>query len=151
MGQVAHLFLASGSRRPMREVESATALQDAGLAGCRHARAGSQRQVLLVDTETLQAFELQPGQIKENIATIGLALDQLSLGQRLQAGEALLEVTGPCAPCSRMDEIRMGLRRELDGKRGTLCRVIRGGRIVKGDAIEPAAASPAPPNTEGIG
>jgi MOSC domain-containing protein YiiM len=124
----------------MREVESATALRDTGLAGCRHARSGSRRQVLLIDAETLQSFDLQPGQIKENIATTGLAVNQLSKGQRLQIGEALLEVTGPCEPCSRMDEIRIGLQQELHGQRGTLCRVVQGGRIVRGDTIQLATA-----------
>lgn len=135
-GQVAHLFLCPGSHRPMREVESATALQDAGLAGCRHARSGSRRQVLLMDTETLEAFDLQPGQIRENIATVGLAVNQFSKGQRLHVGEAVLEVTGPCEPCFRMDEIRAGLQGKLRGQRGTLCRVIQGGRIVRGDSIQ---------------
>lgn len=143
MGQVAHLFLCPGSRHPMREVESATALRDAGLAGCRHARSGSRRQVLLMDAETLEAFDLRPGQIKENIATVGLAVNQLSEGQRVLVGEALLEVTGPCEPCFRMDEIRAGLQGELHGQRGTLCRVIQGGRIVRGDTIQLTTATSA--------
>ena len=65
----------------------------------------------------------------------------LTKGQRLQIGEAILEVTGPCDPCSRMDEIRMGLQQELLGQRGTLCRVVEGGRIQRGDTIELAAAT----------
>jgi MOSC domain-containing protein YiiM len=35
-----------------------------------------------------------------------------------------------------MDEIRMGLQKELENRRGMLCRVIEGGRISRGDAIE---------------
>jgi MOSC domain-containing protein YiiM len=35
-----------------------------------------------------------------------------------------------------MDEIRMGLQEALGDRRGVLCRVIEGGRISRGDAIE---------------
>jgi len=120
----------------MREVESALAIADRGLEGCRHGRSGSRRQVLLVDKETLELFGLQPGQIKENVTAGGIPVNDLTQGQHLAIGQALLEVTGPCEPCSRMDDIRMGLQRELHGQRGILCRVIAGGRIQRGDAIQ---------------
>jgi MOSC domain-containing protein YiiM len=149
MGQVSHVFLAAGWRRPMREVEDAVALDDQGLEGCRHGRAGSRRQVLLVDGETLESFGLQPGQIKENITTSGLRVNDLAKGQRLAIGQSVLEVTGPCEPCARMDEIRMGLQQELFGQRGTLCRVIEGGRIQRGDTIQLAPADIAAPTIGG--
>jgi MOSC domain-containing protein YiiM len=144
MSQVGQLFLATGSRRPMREVESALAIADCGLEGCRHARQGRRRQVLLADSETLESFGLAPGQIKENITTRGLRVNDLSKGQRLEIGQAVFEVTGPCEPCERMDEIRRGLQEELHGQRGILCRVIEGGWIQRGDSIQVAAAVAAP-------
>lgn len=108
MGEVMRLFLATGSRRPVREVEDVMAVADRGLEGCRHGRPGSRRQVLLMDSETLESFGLAPGQVKENITTRGVRLNDLSRSQRLSIGQAVLEITGPCDPCSRMDEIRMG-------------------------------------------
>lgn len=144
MSQVSQLFLATAPRRPMREVGSAMAVADCGLEGCRHARPGRRRQVLLVDGETLESFGLAPGQIKENITTRGLRVNDLAKGQRLEIGQAVLEVGGPCEPCERMDEIRMGLKQELYGQRGILCRVITGGQIQRGDTIQVAAAVAAP-------
>ena len=143
MSQVTQLFVAPASRRPMREVEGVMAVADGGLEGCRHSRPGSRRQVLLVESETLESFGLAPGQVKENITTRGLRLNDLAKGQRLGIGQAVLEVTVPCEPCSRMDEIRMGLQQELHGQRGILCRVIEGGRISRGDGIQvvPAAVA----------
>jgi MOSC domain-containing protein YiiM len=35
-----------------------------------------------------------------------------------------------------MDEIRPGLQTELDGRRGMLARVVRGGEVASGDEIE---------------
>ena len=46
-----------------------------------------------MDVETLEEFGIAPGRARENITTRGIALEKLSLGQRLRAGEALLEVT----------------------------------------------------------
>lgn len=149
MGQVSHIFLWTASRRPMREVENALVLADRGLEGCGHGRPGSRRQVLLMDSETLESFGLKPGQIKENITTGGLCVNDLAKGQRLAIGPAVLEVAGPCEPCSRMDEIRKGLEQELHGQRGILCRVIEGGRIQRGDTIQLAPALVAAPKMGG--
>ncbi len=120
----------------MREVEEAVAAENHGLDGCAHGRPGGRRQVLLMDAETLNQFDLPPGVVKENITTQGLVLRELHPGQRLRVGEALLEITLPCEPCSRMDVIRQGLQQELRGRRGMLCRVVEAGRIRRGDRIE---------------
>lgn len=142
MPEVLHLFLCQVHRFPMKEVDEAEAVYDKGLKGCIHGRPGS-RQVLLMDSETLAAFGLPPGIIKENITTRGLDFRTLSPGQVLRAGNAVLRITGPCDPCSRMDEIRMGLQEELQGQRGWLCRVLEAGTIRRGDAIEVAPAAQA--------
>lgn len=136
MAHVCNLFLAIEHRKPMKAVDQATALADRGFAGCIHARPGGKRQILLVDSETLAAFGLSPGILRENIATVGLNTADLKPGQRLVIGNAVLEVTIPCEPCSRVDEIRKGLRGALQNRRGVLCRVIEDGRISTGDTIE---------------
>ena len=136
MAEVLHLFLAVVHRQSMQEVEEALAAANRGLDRCAHGRPGGRRQVLLMDAETLGCFGLPPGVVKENITTRGLALKELHPGQRLRVGEALLEVTLPCEPCSRMDDIRPGLQQELRGRRGMLCRVVEAGRIRRGDRIE---------------
>lgn len=120
----------------MREFEEVFAVENKGLQDCIHGRSGSIRQVLLMDEETLEEFGIAPGQARENITTRGISLGSLPLGQRLRAGEALLEVTKPCTPCHQMDEIRQGLQEALRGRRGLLCRVVEPGRIRRGDRIE---------------
>jgi len=136
MAVVAHLFRARKRGFPMEEVFAAQAETDFGFATCVHARRGSKRQVLLVDKETLDAMELVPGIIRENITTQGLNVNGLKVGERLRAGGALLEVSMVCTPCDQMERVRPGLRRELYGRRGMLCRVIEGGTVQQGDAIE---------------
>src|SRR5262249_48648476 len=116
--------------------EKVTAIVDKGFDGCVHGRAASKRQVLLVDLETLDAMDLSPGVVRENITTEGINVNGLPLGQRLRVGPALLEVAAVCTPCDQLEKIRPGLRREIFGRRGMLCRVIEGGKISVGDAIE---------------
>ena len=140
MANVAFLFRAPQRRLPMEQLGEATALKDLGFAGCAHARSASERQILLVDRETLDALELLPGTIRENITTEGLNVNGLSVGESLRLGEALLEVSMPCTPCSLMEAIRPGLRKELRGRRGMLCKVVEGGRIRQGDRIERLSA-----------
>jgi MOSC domain-containing protein YiiM len=89
-----------------------------------------------MDHETLEEFGIAPGRARENITTRGIALGTLPLGQRLCAGEVLLEVTKPCTPCHQMDEIRQGLQEAIRGRRGLLCRVVKSGRIRRGDRVE---------------
>ena len=135
MAEVQHLFVCLVHRFPMKELAEAEAVENKGFNGCIHGRPDSKRQVLLMDRETLDKFELAPGAVKENVTVVGLDFQKLGIGQRLKIGESLLELTTPCDPCPRMDEIRMGLQEELRGQRGWLCRVVEAGKIRKGDAV----------------
>ena len=136
MSEVLHLFQCLAHGEPMHEFEDVLAMENKGFKQCIHGRQGSSRQVLLMDQETLEAFGIPAGRARENITTFGIKLDGLPLGQRLRVGNALLEVTAPCTPCHQMDEIRPGLKKELSGRRGLLCRVIQTGDIHRGDRIE---------------
>jgi len=120
----------------MEELPEAQIVANSGVAGCAHARPGGERQILLVDCETLDAMDLRPGILRENITTEGLDVNGLAIGQELRIGGVRLQVTAVCMPCDQLEKIRPGLRREIRGRRGMLCRVIAGGMIRRGDNIE---------------
>ena len=136
MPRVQNLFRAPKKHLPMEELSEIRAVNGTGIEGCAHARPGGKRQVLLVDRETLEAMNLRPGIIRENITTDGLNVNNLLIGQVLRVGEARLEVSAVCTPCDQMEAIRPGLRKELWRRRGMLCRVLDGGVIRRGDPIE---------------
>jgi MOSC domain-containing protein YiiM len=136
MPRVLNLFRAPKKRLPMEELSEVRALNDFGFEGCAHARMGGKRQVLLVDRETLEVMDLKPGIVRENITTDGLNVNGLEPGQLLRIGDAHLEVSAVCTPCDQMEKIRPGLRKELWGRRGMLCRVVAGGMVRRGDTIE---------------
>jgi len=136
MPSVQHLFRAPKKRLPMEELPEVRVLGNSGFEGCAHARADSLRQVLLVDSETLQAMNLSPGIIRENITTSGLNVNGLEIGQKLRVGETRLEVSAVGMPCDQLEKVRPGLEKEIWGRRGMLCRVLEGGIIRRGDPIE---------------
>jgi len=141
MASVVHLFRAPKRRLSMEEVETAEAGTDFGFAGCAHGKKSSMRQVLLVDKETLEAMDLRPGRIRENITTEGINVNGLGLGEQLRIGPVLLQVSAVCTPCDQLEKVRPGLRREIYGRRGMLCQVLQGGTIRSGDAIAREAAA----------
>jgi MOSC domain-containing protein YiiM len=120
----------------MQQVPTANLIEGFGLEGDKHASAASKRQVLLADKEALDLVGVLPGTIKENVTVEGMDVMQLPAGSRVRLGRsAVLEISAVCEPCFRMDEIRDGLKQELEGRRGMLSRVVQGGTISVGDAI----------------
>jgi len=133
-GRVIALFLSRAGETGHERVERVQVIE-AGLAGDRHARADSPRQILLQSEETLRGFKLQPGDVLENVLIEGLEVNELAAGLQFRLGTATVEITIPCAPCSQMDRIRKGLRSAIDGKRGRFARVVSPGEIRVGDPM----------------
>lgn len=136
-GSVISIQICVGHRAPMKSVETVEMRAGYGIEGDRHAVSKgirTRRQVLLADEETLGEFGLSRGDIRENITTHGIEIHSLKEGDRVSlGGDAVVEITGHCAPCGRMDEIRDGLRVALEGNRGMLATVISGGMVSVGD------------------
>ena len=149
MAKILHIFRAPKKRLPMEELEEVRVITNVGLEDCAHARPrGGPRQVLLVDRETLEAMELQPGIVRENITTDGIDVNSLAQNQELHIGEVRLQVSEICHPCDQLEKIRPGLRREMRGRRGMLCQVLEGGIIRRGDTIEKVSAAASLPFAE---
>ena len=135
MGQIIYLQLKPAEGEPMRIVDQVEAIANHGLRD--DANAGrSKRQVLIIERELLDEFQLPIGDVRENITVEGITLAGTPAGVRMRVGQALLEVTLDCAPCEFIEGKRPGLRKAMEGKRGTLFKVIEGGEISVGDAIE---------------
>jgi MOSC domain-containing protein YiiM len=109
------------------------------------------RQVHLVHAELHEelraaGFDVEPGQMGENVTTRGIDLLALPTGTRLRLGEhAVIELTGLRNPCVQLDGIQPGLMqatlgRDGDGnlvrKAGVMSVVVQGGQVRRGDRIE---------------
>lgn len=119
----------------MEALEVAQAVQDHGIAGCAHARPGGRRQVLFAASRDLRDVSVDPGLIRENLTIEGADVMAWPVGQRIRIGDAEFEITMVCDPCERMDELRPGLRQELEGKRGMLAKVLVSGELRVGDEV----------------
>jgi len=115
--------------------ERRQAIAGQGLEGCAHANP-PKREVLFASKEHLDAVGVEPGATRENLTVEGDDVERWPVGQRVRAGGAVFEITMVCDPCHRMDELRDGLRAELQGRRGMLARVVESGEVAVGDEIE---------------
>ena len=136
MATVAGLFVSPGRNSGVSTaLGRVRAVEGYGFEGCAHANP-PRREVLFVSEAHLQSVGVEPGSIRENVTVSGADVQAWPIGQRVRAGEAVFEITMVCDPCHKMDELRDGLRAELDGKRGMLARVVEGGEVSVGDSLE---------------
>lgn len=128
------------ARRAEIEVVASAALGEGGLDGDR-ARAGK-RAITLFQTEHVPVIaaligvtELDPSVFRRNVLISGLNLNALR-GRHVQLGAATLEITGVCAPCSRMEAaLGHGGYNAMRGHGGWCARVISPAVLNVGDEV----------------
>ncbi len=143
-GRVEWIGLRPARREDIQVVETASLDTKIGLVGDRYAGRSGSRHVTLIQRENLAAIAAHmgleavfPEQLRRNILVSGLNL--LALKDRsFRVGEAVLEMTGDCHPCSRMEEIfGVGGYNAVRGHGGITARVLQGGEVRVGDQLIP--------------
>lgn len=153
-GMVDAIYLRPARRVPAVAAQQTFAEAGAGLVGDRKSRTvsdlphGSKRQVTLLQAEHLPVIaallrrdDIDPALLRRNLVISGinlLATRKLFKDRPLQlrVGDCLLEVTGPCEPCSRMEEVLgAGGYNVMRGHGGLSARIIASGEIRVGDAV----------------
>jgi MOSC domain-containing protein YiiM len=149
VGRVEAIVVRGSPREAARTIESTVALAGIGLADDRLGRRGeaelSTRQVTLIQSEHLpviarlahlaQVDSVDPIGLRRNLVVSGINLVALK-NARIQVGDAVLELVGPCQPCSRMEEtIGPGGYAAMRGHGGMTARIVTGGAIRVGDAV----------------
>jgi alkylated DNA nucleotide flippase Atl1 len=130
------LFAKRSKGAETTECETLMLRRGLGIEGDVYAIAGNPRQVLLVGAPTLAEFELNPGDLRENLL-IDAPVETLVSGQVLRIGQAaLIRVTFPCDPCSQLNQLQPGLARRIKGRRGLLGIVVKDGLIRAGDEVQ---------------
>ena len=142
-GRVVWIGLRPDRRVPMTPVERAAITVADGLVGDRYRSSGARtRQVTLIQAEHLAAIaahlgldEVRPEQLRRNVVVSGINLMALK-GRRFRLGEAVLEMTEECHPCSRMEEtFGPGGYNAVRGHGGITARVVSGGEIGLSDPV----------------
>lgn len=137
--QVQGLFLKPTAHRSSVARSHLQLLANQGIEGDRYAQPGSPRQLLILDQHTLTQFELQPGDLRENIL-LDQGLNHLQSGYGLEIGSTLIRITFRCEPCAYLNTLQPGLSRRIGVQRGWLGMVITGGTIAIGDPVRLTSA-----------
>jgi MOSC domain-containing protein YiiM len=147
-GRLEWIGLRPCRRAPLLAMNHVEVLVDHGLSGDHKAqRAGGKRQVTLIQREHLAAVAqllrreaIDPALLRRNLVVSGLNLLALR-NERFRIGTVLFEGTGPCEPCSRMEEVLgAGGYNAMRGHGGITARVLSGGVIAVGDTLRYEAA-----------
>lgn len=147
-GRIVWIGLRPARRRATVVVTEAQALAGRGLVGDRgEVRPSRVRQVTLIDAAAMAAAAQQlglatidPALLRRNLVVEGVDF-AAARGQRLRVGDVLLAITGPCDPCSRMEEaLGEGGFEALRDRGGLTATVLAGGVVRVGSTvdIEPA-------------
>jgi len=143
-GTVLHISIRAKSREPVTKLQKVMAVAGKGLDGDHYAKQNGNRQVTLIQQEHLDAVAsfqgqaaIDPALCRRNIVISGINLLSLK-GKQFRIGEALLEYTGECHPCSRMEEnLGKGGYNAMRGHGGITARVLESGAISIGDSVTP--------------
>jgi MOSC domain-containing protein YiiM len=143
-GKVMWIGIRPVRRQALQEVAEVEASTEKGLLGDHYAgKYSTTRQVTLIQEEHIRAIasfmgrtDLNPGLLRRNIVVKGINLLALK-DKRFRIGGVLLEMTGPCHPCSRMEEtLGAGGYNAVRGHGGITARVLLGGMIYLGDKVK---------------
>ena len=135
--KILKLFIANQETKQMDEVQTIK-LVLGGVVGDKYF-GRENREVLLT---SLYGYELASqhninmsyGTLGENILT-DMNLKNLQLGDRLQIGETLLEISMLCPVCTHLSVIKPELPKLIKEDRGIFAKVIQGGEIFINDTI----------------
>lgn len=143
VGRLDWIGLRAARYAPIDVVQRAE-ITDAGLSG-DHGRAGK-RAVTLMQAEHLPVIaafsnisDIAPDVLRRNLLVSGLNLLALRKGL-LRIGDVVLEIEGPCPPCSRMEKaLGPGGYNAMRGHGGWYASVAVAGVVCIGDAVQPAS------------
>ena len=152
-GKLEAIYLRPARGVNCKEVQQTEAVAQKGLTGDRasttqsHNPLGSNRQVTLIQAEHIAVISalinmpLDAAKLRRNLVVSGinlLATKSLFKDQIMQVkiGEVLLEVTGPCEPCSKMETaLGQGGYNAMRGHGGVNAKIIKSGKLNVGDSI----------------
>jgi len=144
-GRVEWIGIRQERRAPVAAMEEVEAIAGCGLAGDHYAsKTNGKRQVTLIQAEHLEAVAKLLGKsavradgLRRNLLVSGVNIYALR-DRKFRIGTVLLEGSGPCEPCSRMEEVLgAGGYNAMRGHGGITARILEGGILKVGASLDP--------------
>lgn len=151
-GTLRYIHIAPAKSRPMQRLDEAVMVEGRGIEGDRYllgtgtysVTPGEFRQVTLIETEMLErvaadfGHEISVDEHRRNLTVTGVPLPHL-IGKRFRVGACVLEGVRQNQPCKYLNlMLKRDVYMALWNRSGLNCRVIEGGTIRPGDAVEAA-------------
>ncbi len=141
IGNVVGIYVGKQKGEGKTEVAFAEFVAEHGVRGDSHAGRDARRQVSLFAQETLnqllaEGFTVTASALSANLFIEGLNLNSLRPGTQLRVGDVVLELVEARKPCRNITRIDNRLPKRLLGQCGHLARIVKGGIVRSGDAIE---------------
>lgn len=140
-GRVVYLSIRKKRLEPVTALNEVLAVEGKGLEGDRYQNLGGARQVTLIQAEHLASVSsfvgknISPDLTRRNIIVKGINLLAFK-GKNFKIGQAILQYSGECHPCSRMEEnLGPGGYNALRGHGGITAKVIEAGLIKLDDEV----------------
>lgn len=153
-GKVLSVNMGKKKGEGKKPVEEIRLKEGWGVVGDVHG--GEARQVSLLSWESIEKQneklrgrcpkvkkegKIGPGDYAENITTRRINLAGLPIGTRLKIGEVILEITHRGKKCHRYCKIYYEIGDCIMPREGVFARVIKGGKVRKGDPIKVVKAN----------
>ncbi|MHB9022996.1 MAG: MOSC domain-containing protein [Armatimonadota bacterium] len=139
-GTIIALSVSAEKGTPKTNVPEVRLIEAWGIDGDAHAGDWHRQVSLLalssIETMRARGATVRPGIFAENITTDGLDLLDLQIGNRLNIGDALLEITQIGKTCHNRCAIYQQVGDCVMPREGIFARVITGGVVRVGDTID---------------
>ncbi|SCH74364.1 MOSC domain-containing protein [Romboutsia sp. 1001713B170207_170306_H8] len=140
MGEILAICISEKKGTLKNEINEANFIEDFGIENDAHAGKWH-RQVSLLAFEKIDAFRKKGanvdfGAFGENLVVEGIELEKLPIGQKIQIGEVLLEVTQIGKKCHDKCQIYYQVGECIMPRNGIFTKILSGGRVKVGDKCE---------------
>ena len=139
MGHVHAICISKVKGTKKEQLKEIELVESFGLKGDAHG-GNWHRQVSLLDKKEIDAFNEKGGNVifgdfGENFVIEGIDLVNINIGERIQIGDAIIEITQKGKECHSKCEIFNRVGECIMPKRGVFAIVIKGGKVSLEDQV----------------
>jgi MOSC domain-containing protein YiiM len=138
VGKVLSLYI-SKENSPKRISKEKLGLTIGGVVGDKFFNKDKDREVLVASIDSYELAKQNDMEVPSSALGENILIDynpyELAIGQKIQIGTAVLEISLYCPICNHLSRVKKGLPKLLKEDRGIFARVIISGEVKLGDRV----------------